>query len=65
MKRIQIEIDVTGSVWEGDNIIKDVRQRALEIRETLPFMHVITARSTFGPTLHRVLIFTEKDPRKA
>jgi hypothetical protein len=63
MKRIQIEIDATGNVWEGDYIIKDVRKRALEIKETLPFMHVLTTGLAKTPW-HRILIFTEKDPRK-
>jgi hypothetical protein len=64
MKRIQLEIDATGNVWEGDYVIKDVRKRSLEIRQTLPFMHVITVLSTCGRRIHIILIFTEKDPRK-
>lgn len=58
--RLQLEIDETGNLWEGDEIVppEKIRERAKEILDSgLNHMHVLTFKQM---GFKKVLIFTTK-----
>lgn len=59
MDKLILEIDTHRNVLEDNQIVKDVRKRALEIRE-MGLIHLyVQTHLTFGQVDNRILIFTK------